>query len=98
MKTLTISARPATHEDHGFWVTSFMLFGGPQGLVEFEVSADTPQGILKAAQDHLRTLPVPDGKDGWSAHVVRPSRWPNGFKKALDNRGFVVDMRSAVSA
>jgi hypothetical protein len=86
--TFTIRATPVTHEQHdGYATTSFLLFSTPQ--YRDTITVDSPTGIPVALSEwaYSHDLPVLDNHgtevhpNAWSVSVVKPSRWPAGYKQ-----------------
>ena len=99
MPTFQITATPVTVEQRGGYSTySFLMFRHPSTPGEITVSSPGEVGEMLAAWAYSTPLPTVTDWDSnnapvnaWAVAVVKPKRWPNGYKQAGERtRTFVV--------
>lgn len=104
MHTFTLYAVPVTHEQHdGYATTRFLMFRHP--TVTAEVTVAKPGDLAEALAEWAYSTPLPEVTDwdgnpvhvnAWSVGIVKPKRWPAGFKQAGERRHTFVVPDTAV--
>jgi hypothetical protein len=89
MHTFTVDAFPVSVEQHdGYSSVRFEIFSTPRVRDTITVSSPAEIGEALAAWSESHDLPVEDTRgearayNAWSLSLLKPARWPSGYKQA----------------